>query len=380
VPSLADLDVLRDRADEVRDARVREAVCNLLLERAHERLLARDAREVRVGVPEADEVECLLAGQLLVAGLQIDVRVVVVGRTRVLVVVATVDIQPDPTKRVDDLLEAMEVDGDQVVDREPRQVLDREQRALRVAARVGGVDPIGTEWGRRVAVDRHVEVARERQQRDRLGHWIGADQHQRVRERRVARLRAGAVVVADDERDRRAVRDRDVERARGLDDGGRVRAQSGDELVRVEIAASDPAEDQRRDAEQRDQQDAPEKPEPARCRRRRLAVTGDGADRGRRRRRWENGLAVARCLGAAPDASLQCRPHRNRYGARRAPARARIPQGPEEARTTSRGCGRATSRPRRAGARAAGRSPRSDRGRSGPPRSTSTAGDGNRGR
>ena len=57
----------------------REAVRDLLLERAHEFLLAREPVEVGVGVAEAHEVERLLAGELLVAGLQVDVRVVVVA-------------------------------------------------------------------------------------------------------------------------------------------------------------------------------------------------------------------------------------------------------------------------------------------------------------
>jgi hypothetical protein len=115
----------------------------MLLERAHELLLSRDPGEVRVGVPETDEVERLLATQLLVARLQVDVREVVVVRARVPVVVATVDVHPDPTERVDHLLEAVEVERDQVVDREPGQLLDREQRALRPAPRIRGVDAIG---------------------------------------------------------------------------------------------------------------------------------------------------------------------------------------------------------------------------------------------
>ena len=79
VAALADLDVLRDRADEARQLGEREVARDLLAERAHELLLARDAVQVGVGVAEADEVERLLAGQQLVARLQVDVRVVVVA-------------------------------------------------------------------------------------------------------------------------------------------------------------------------------------------------------------------------------------------------------------------------------------------------------------
>ena len=107
-------------ANEVRD---------LLLERPHEHLLARVAVEVRVRVPEADEVERLLAVQLLVAGLQVD-RGVALAPGRVVVEVAAVDVHPDAADLGDDLLEAAEVDRDQVVDRDARERLDRLERAL----------------------------------------------------------------------------------------------------------------------------------------------------------------------------------------------------------------------------------------------------------
>jgi hypothetical protein len=117
------------------------AICSL--ERAHELLLARDAIQIGVGVPEADEVERLPAVQPLVARLQVDVRVVGRARADVLVVVAAVDVHPDAAELVHDLLEAVEVDGDQIVDRQAGQVLDREQRALRATAeRVGRVDAV----------------------------------------------------------------------------------------------------------------------------------------------------------------------------------------------------------------------------------------------
>ena len=87
-----------------------EVVRELLLQRAHELLLAREPVVVVVGVPEADELERLLAGQPLVARLEVDVRVVRRRRAGVDVVVAAVDVHPDAADLVDDLLEAVEVD------------------------------------------------------------------------------------------------------------------------------------------------------------------------------------------------------------------------------------------------------------------------------
>ena len=65
--------------------------------------------------------------QLLIAGLQVDVREVVQVRAGVPVVVAPVDVHPDAAELVDDLLEAVEVDGDQVVDRQAGQLADRQR-------------------------------------------------------------------------------------------------------------------------------------------------------------------------------------------------------------------------------------------------------------
>ena len=98
----------------------------------------------------------------------------------------------------------MEVERDQVVDRNAGQLLHGVERALRRRSRPRGVDPVGRDADVGVAVDRHVEVAREREQRERVLLRVGADQHQRVRARvlRAEALVAGALVVADDERGR----------------------------------------------------------------------------------------------------------------------------------------------------------------------------------
>ena len=78
----AHLDVLRDRRDDLRQVERVEAVRHLLLERAHELLLAREPVEVRVGVPEADELERRAARDALVAGLEVDVGELVVATRR----------------------------------------------------------------------------------------------------------------------------------------------------------------------------------------------------------------------------------------------------------------------------------------------------------
>ena len=83
---------------------------DLLLERPHELLLAREPVVVVVGVAEADERERVGAAQPLVAGLQVDVGEVGRGAAVVVVVVAAVDVEPDAAELVDDLAEAAEVD------------------------------------------------------------------------------------------------------------------------------------------------------------------------------------------------------------------------------------------------------------------------------
>ena len=70
-----DLDVVLERADQLRDLEEREPAREAVLERLEEELLAREPVEVGVGVAEADEVERLLAVELLVAGMEVDRRV-----------------------------------------------------------------------------------------------------------------------------------------------------------------------------------------------------------------------------------------------------------------------------------------------------------------
>src|SRR5271170_2346446 len=78
-------------------------------------------------------------------------------------------------------------------------------------------------------------------------------------------------------------------------------------LVEPEICAAADPERERDDHEQRPDQDSAQQAEPGTARRWRLPVLGDRPAGSRR----EHGIAVALRYGAAPDASLQCRPHTN---------------------------------------------------------------------
>ena len=75
---------------------------DLLAQVAQEVLLAGDPHEVRVGVPVAHVVERVFVAELLVAGLEVDARVVGFGRADVLVVVAMVHLHVDAAERVDE--------------------------------------------------------------------------------------------------------------------------------------------------------------------------------------------------------------------------------------------------------------------------------------
>ena len=202
-----DADVVADGADEARDLLDREGVRELLLHRLHEELLAGDPVDVGVGVPVADEAERRTARQPLIARLDVDLRVAV--RAALVVEVAAIDVDPDAAEDVHDLLEAAEVDRDQVVDRQVRERLDGGEAAERAAPRVGGVDLVRVRRDAR-AVDLGFQIAWKGELCDGPGRRIGSQQHHRVRARRQAAF-AGAVVVAEHERDRRAVRRDDVE-------------------------------------------------------------------------------------------------------------------------------------------------------------------------
>ena len=268
----------------------------------------------------ADEIERLVAVQLLVAREEIDDGIA--GRPADVVEVAPVDVEPDPAEGVHQLVEAAEVDGDQIVHRQPRQLADGFQRALGPALGVGAVDPRAE--GRTAGTDDvDVEVPGQREHRDRLGLRVGADEHDRVGAGLGAPRLALAAVVADDERRRRLAGQRDVEALRRDLHVRRVRDDRRHALVEPEVRAS---RDRARADEQRHQEPDESGAEdgPARARqRRRLAV-----DRDRRQRAGRQDRPAVSVHGrTAAHASLQRRSHvsvRARRGRREAP---RIPEG-----------------------------------------------------
>jgi hypothetical protein len=173
----ADLDVLGDRLDHPRQVERPGAGTDLILERAQEELLARNAVQVGVGVAIAHEVERLVAAELLVAGEEVDRGVAEVAAA--VVEVPPVDVDPDAAEGVDELVEAAEVDRDQIVDRHACQLPDGLERPLRAAFREGAVDA-GAESRLPRAVDLDVEIAREGEERHGLRVWVGPDEHDRV--------------------------------------------------------------------------------------------------------------------------------------------------------------------------------------------------------
>ncbi len=180
---------------------------------------------------EANEVEPVLAVQALVARAHVD-RGVGGPAARVVVQVAVVDVHVDAPKLVHDLREALEVDGDDVVDGDVRQVLDRLQGSLRAAVRVGLVDPAAERPGSPAPRDVDYQVARERQHRDDLLVRVGPDEHDGVGARAAAGVHSvRAPVVAEDERDGGLVRLRHVQDLLCLLHLAGVRAHRRDALV-----------------------------------------------------------------------------------------------------------------------------------------------------
>jgi hypothetical protein len=112
----------------------------LLLDGEQEALVARIADLRGVGVAVGDELLGLAAVQALISRLQVDV-LVLVAAVGVVVVVALVDRVVDATERVDRVLELGERGRDHVVDRQPRDLLDRVQERRR-PVRVRRVEPV----------------------------------------------------------------------------------------------------------------------------------------------------------------------------------------------------------------------------------------------
>ena len=251
---------------------------------------------------EAHVVEGTAAVEPLVARLQVD-RGVAVGTT-LIVEVAVVDVDPDAAKPVDDLLEAPEVDRDQVVDREARQLLHGLDRALGAAPGVGVVDLLRGRAAARTG-DAHDEVARQREHRDRLRLRVGAQQHQRVGAGRRAVALVGAVVVADDEGDRRLARQRDREAPLRRLHVHRVGADLRDALMEVEVGPTEHAGADHRRGDEEPAEIAARCLPTAALRRLGRAVDGDRCLRGGR----QNGLPAPVRGACAADSSFQRCPH-----------------------------------------------------------------------
>ena len=171
-------------------------LAELPLELAQEHLLPHDAPEVtRLVVAEADERQRVPAVEPLIARLQVDRREV--GHRRV-VVVAAIDHEVRPAQLVDHADEAPEVDVDEVVDLQPRELLHRLEgergAVLASTQRVRGVDAIG-------AVARYLDtqVARDRQHRDALRLGVEAHQDEGVGAADVRRTEDLAAVAAEEQ-------------------------------------------------------------------------------------------------------------------------------------------------------------------------------------
>ena len=137
----------------------------------------------------AHVVERVFVAQLLVAGLQVDAGVVGFGGADVFVEVAVVDVDVHAPQRVHHTDEAGEGDVDDPVEPQTRQhFFDRlrgEVGALvvarqRAAERVGGVDLLGIERFAVGHIDRHEQVARDREHRGLFLFGVEAHQQDRV--------------------------------------------------------------------------------------------------------------------------------------------------------------------------------------------------------
>ncbi len=193
-----DVDQLAGLAQQLAGAELRAGL-------AQEVLLAGRPHEVVVGVAVPDVVERLVAAHLLVARLDVDHGVVLaVAETRVVVEVAPVYVHIDAAERVHTVPEPAEADVHVVVDREARELLDGLDREPRAAERVGDVDPV-----RAVTGDVHLQIARQRHQRDPLAR-VDAHQDDRVGAWLQAELlvAVAAVRACDQDRLRLATQDR----------------------------------------------------------------------------------------------------------------------------------------------------------------------------
>ena len=131
-------------AEQVRDAELRAGL-------AQEVVLTGGADEVVVAVAVAHVVQRVAAAQALVAGLDVDRRVVGGGGADVAVEVVAVDVGVDAVEPVHERAEAGEVDVDHVVDPDAEHLVQRLDGERGAAPGVRGVELRGA-----LARDRHL--------------------------------------------------------------------------------------------------------------------------------------------------------------------------------------------------------------------------------
>ena len=265
-------------------------------------------------MPVAHVRKRVVPANTLIAGPEVDRRVT--RRPGVRVEVAVVYVQPDTAQLVDELQEAVEVDGDEIVDRYAGERADRLHAAERAAGGIRGVDAVAPNRPPG-AVDVNDQIAGKGQHRDRPRLRIRAEEHQRVRPADrpcVTGLCSAPLVGSDQECVGRLARQRHVEGFLRRLVRLRMRSDRREELVLLQVGRA--RDDQC--GQQRPEEREPDQRPRAAGRRLRLAVPHHRRAYARRK----DGPAAAVHRRTAADPSLQRRLHRarKRRGAR-APGR-----------------------------------------------------------
>ncbi len=183
------------------------------------------------------------------------------------------DVDLDPPECVDQILEAVEVDDHDVIDRQAREISNRRQGQRRSSELVRRVDLPRAETG-----DVHAEVARDREVGDAMRRRIRAQEEERVRPSRIAATRRPSPVGPDHESGRRRRQQRPVHV------GETVVCASRKTLVRLlhssrerEEAHEAPDDRQHENARQPEQRPGPPATSPGRCGRGRRVATVSAA-------------------------------------------------------------------------------------------------------
>src|SRR3954447_3967473 len=146
---------------------------DLVADLPEEVLLAGRPDEVRIRVAIASEVQCIESAQGLVAGLEVDL-LVVLGTGGVAVEVPAIDVCVHAADLVHRPGESGEVDVDEVVDGNSvaEESFDGQQGELWATERVGGIELVGA-----MARDVDLEVSGQREQRDRVLIRVEPQEH-----------------------------------------------------------------------------------------------------------------------------------------------------------------------------------------------------------